>query len=105
MREEASVRHRRIQTLVAVIVASLVLAAPAAAQSQNAGVPGEWLMRYTSARTLGLGGAFVALADDPLGVLWNPAGLSLMNENELRFENARMFGDTQLNSFGFAVPG
>jgi len=97
--------NRRIQTLATVIVAALALAAHAAAQDQNAGGPGEWLMRYTSARTLGLGGAYVALADDPLGVLWNPAGLSSMNENELRFENAQMFEDTQLNAFGLAVPG
>jgi len=85
----------------------LVLAAatPAAAQQENAGAPGEWLARYTSARTLGLGSAFVATADDPLGILWNLAGLSSMNQNELRFENARLFEETSINAFGFAVPG
>jgi hypothetical protein len=81
-------------------------AAPAAAQQQeNAGNPGEWLTLYTSARTLGMGGAYVATADDPLGVLWNPAGISTMDQNELRFENARLFEDTSVNGFGFAVPG
>src|SRR3954470_23385024 len=66
--------------------AALALAlagSPARAQDQVAGTPGEWLTRFTGARTLGLGGAYVALADDPLGVLWNPAGLSSMDENEL----------------------
>ena len=85
--------------------ASLALAAPALAQPQSAGAPGEWLMQYTSARTLGLGGAYVATADDPLGVLWNPAGLSFMEQNELRFENARLFEETSINAIGFAVPG
>src|SRR5512138_3156463 len=85
--------------------AALTLAPPVAAQSQDAGQPGEWLARYTSARTLGLGGAYVATADDPLGVLWNPAGLSFMNQNELRFENARLFEETSVNAIGFAVPG
>jgi len=86
---------------------SLILgsASPARAQEQRAGGPGEWLMQYTTARTLGLGGAYVAVADDPLGVLWNPAGLSGMDQNELRFENAHLFEDTQINGFGFAVPG
>jgi hypothetical protein len=98
-------RTRWIQTLAAALAAALALAVPAGAQDQNAGGPAEWLMRYTSARTLGLGGAYVALSDDPLGVLWNPAGLSAMNENELRFENAQLFEDTQLNTFGLAVPG
>ncbi|MEO5988584.1 MAG: hypothetical protein ABIU54_14625, partial [Candidatus Eisenbacteria bacterium] len=84
---------------------ALASVAPASAQQGTAGAPGEWLARYTSARTLGLGSAFVATADDPLGVLWNPAGLSSMNQNELRFENARLFEETSVNAFGFAVPG
>ena len=87
------------------VVAALAWAVPALAQEQIAGNPGEWLARYTSARTLGLGGAYVATADDPLGVLWNPAGLSSMDQNEVRFENAQLFEQTSINAFGFAVPG
>jgi hypothetical protein len=62
-------------------------------------------MGYNGARTLGLGGAFVACADDALGALWNPAGLQYMDQNQLMFENVRLFEDTSVNSFGFAVPG
>jgi hypothetical protein len=91
------------------IVTALALAAtvaPAAhAQSERGGAPGEWLMQYAGARTLGLGGAFVATANDPFGVLWNPAGLSMMNQNELRFENAMLFEDTQINGAGISIPG
>lgn len=87
------------------VVAALAWAVPALAQEEVAGGPGEWLARYTSARTLGLGGAYVATADDPLGVLWNPAGLSAMDQNEVRFENAQLFEQTSINAFGFAVPG
>ncbi len=84
---------------------ALALTLPSTARSQDAGQPGEWLGRYTSARSLGLGGAFVANANDPLGVLWNPAGLSFMDQNEVRFENAQLFEETSINAFGFAVPG
>ena len=90
------------------VVALALLAAGAArghAQTGSAGSPGEWLTQYTSARTLGLGGAFVASADDALGVLWNPAGLSRMDQNQLRFETARLYEDTSINSLGLAVPG
>ncbi|MGH7724533.1 MAG: PorV/PorQ family protein [Candidatus Eiseniibacteriota bacterium] len=96
----------RSLTLPSTLVAGVVLVAtPVFAQSQSAGTPGEWLTRYTSARTLGMGGAYVAQADDPLGVLWNPAGLSGMEQNEVRFEHARLFEETSMNSIGFAVPG
>jgi len=98
--------NRNLQSLLAcVLLGATVGIVPAAAQDQAAGSPGEWLARYSSARSLGLGSAYVATADDPLGVLWNPAGLSFMDQNQLRFENARMFGETTINSFGFAVPG
>src|SRR2546426_1991777 len=76
----------------------------ARAETESSGVPGEWLSRYSSARTLGLGGAFVATADDPLGALWNPAGLSLMYRDQLSFENARLFEETSVNALSFAVP-
>ena len=33
------------------------------------------------------------------------AGLSSMDQNELRFENAQLFEQTSINGFGFAVPG
>src|SRR5262249_60677439 len=79
--------------------------AAAQAQDQTGGAPGEWLSRYTNARSLGFGSANVVLADDPLGVMWNPAGLSFMNQNQVRFENAHLFGESSLNSVGFAVPG
>ncbi len=77
----------------------------AAAATQDGGAAGAWLTGYAGARTLGLGGAFVATADDALGMLWNPAGLALMDRNQLMFENSRMFEDTAYNTLGFAVPG
>lgn len=97
---------RDLQSLLACVLCGAAMGiAPVAAQEQTAGAAGEWLARYSSARSLGLGSAYVAMADDPLGVLWNPAGLSYMNQNQLRFENARLFGESQLNSLGFAAPG
>lgn len=96
---------RRWFGLTALAVALLVAPSAAGAQEESAGSPGEWLAQYASARTLGMGGAFVAMADDPFGVIWNPAGLSGMDQNEVRFETARLFEDTAIHGFGFAVPG
>jgi hypothetical protein len=92
-------------TRPAALLAVLALATPASAQDGTAGAPGEWLARFTTARTLGLGGAYVATADDPLGILWNPAGLSAMDQNQLRFETGRLFEGTAVNGVSFAVPG
>ncbi|MBN2170247.1 MAG: PorV/PorQ family protein [Candidatus Krumholzibacteriota bacterium] len=88
------------------LAALLLLAAapPARSAEQTSGAPGDWLSRYQSARTLGLGGAFVATADDPLGAAWNPAGLTLLYRNRFHGETARLFDETSINGVAFGVP-
>ena len=100
--------HSFRSTAVAVLTASLLAALPGVAWTQESpdqGAPGSWLDTYVGARTLGLGGAFVGTADDVSAVLWNPAGLSQLVPNEIRFETAQLFEDTSIHSLGFAVPG
>lgn len=100
----STVTRRTARAFCAALMVT-ALAVPARAQDETGGMPGEWLSRYSSARSLGLGGAFVAIADDPLGVLWNPAGLSIMDQNRLSFETAQMFEESSINALSFAVPG
>lgn len=92
--------------LVLALCLGLAMARAIAAlcEEQNEGVPGDWLSRYTGARTLGLGGAFVAAANEPLGVVWNPAGLSQISQNEVHFETAHLFEGTSINGFSFGIP-
>ena len=85
--------------------ALLLSAGPAWGAGQTGGGPGAWLSTYVNARTLGLGGAFVGAADDASTVIWNPAGLSMLVPNELRMDVSRLFEDTTLGAFQFAVPG
>ncbi len=89
------------------LAAILVLAAgpAAAAVDENGGAPGSWLSQYVTARTMGLGGAFVGAADDASAVIWNPAGLATLVPNEARVESARLFEDTSINTLNLAVPG
>lgn len=98
-------RAMRITPYLLSLLVLTAAAVPVAAQEERGGAPGEWLSRYTSARSLGLGGSFVATADDPLGVVWNPAGISMMDQNQLSFETARLYEQTSMYGFGFAVPG
>ena len=96
-------RHRTVGIALAAVLA---LAAGAAfAEEENGGAPGSWLSSYVTARTMGMGGAFVGAADDASAVIWNPAGLAILVPNEVRFETARLFEDTSVNALNFAVPG
>ena len=97
--------NRRLRILVAAMLAACILPAIAFGQTESGGTPGSWLSGYAGARTIGLGGAFVATADDALGVLWNPAGLQWMDQNQAMFESVLLFEDTSINSLSFAIPG
>jgi hypothetical protein len=105
-----SLRTRRVLragefwTTAAFAAITLANTGALASEDANNGVPGEWMSRYATARSSGLGGAFVAAADDPIGVVWNPAGLVQSLQNEVHFETAHYFENTSINGLSFVVP-
>jgi hypothetical protein len=94
-------RHR-----VAVLTLSVWfgLVSTATAEEEKHGAPGDWLSRYAGARSVGFGGAFVAAMNEPMGVLWNPAGLAMLYQNEVHVEMTRLFENSTVNGFSFAAP-
>ena len=97
---------KRFATALLVLITALCGAVSGAHSQEDptGGVPGNWLSRYASARAVGMGGAFVASMDGPIGVLWNPAGLSMLSQNQVGFETSRLFESTSMHAFGFAMP-
>ena len=59
---------------------------------------GEFLSLGAGARPLGMGGSFVAIADDATATYWNPAGLGGLDRTEITFMHAGIFG---LDSYDF----
>ncbi|AZR74436.1 hypothetical protein BBF96_14200 [Anoxybacter fermentans] len=55
------------------------------------------------ARPIGMGGAFVGLADDANAAYWNPAGLILIDGLSLTSMHANMFGMTDLTLNYYAI--
>jgi hypothetical protein len=53
----------------------------------------EFLKVGAGARALGMGGAFVALADDASATYWNPAGLVSLSSKEVEAMHAEQFGN------------
>jgi hypothetical protein len=53
---------------------------------------GEFLAVGVSARAMGMGGAFVAVADDASAAYWNPAGLAFIETRGLLPEHSENFG-------------
>ncbi|UCF79749.1 MAG: UPF0164 family protein [Candidatus Eiseniibacteriota bacterium] len=82
---------RRVFLLLLLLVsAPWLLMVPDACADKYAA---EFLKVGVGARALGMGGAFVALADDASATYWNPAGIYSVTGTELEAMHAEQFGD------------
>ena len=101
-----NIHYTRFATALLIVLTALTgIVTDARAQADpTGGVPGDWLSRYAGARALGMGGAFVASMDGPIGAIWNPAGLSMLSQNQVSLESSRLFESTALHGFGFVLP-
>lgn len=70
----------------------------------DAGQAGLFLRYGTGGRALGMGRAFVAVADDASGIVWNPAGLVGAKHAELTTMYSNLYYDSQFAHFGFVLP-
>lgn len=55
------------------------------------------------ARALGIGGAFVAIADDPSAMYWNPSGIADLQGFNLMVDHTYWFADIQYNYVGATI--
>ncbi len=65
--------------------------------AQDGGYPGAFLRIGAGARSLGLGGAFVAIANDASTCYWNPAGLTHVNKTQFLFSHSMLSLDREYN--------
>src|SRR5205085_11630863 len=86
-----------------------MLAPPAAAQftlgQQRAGTAsGTFLKIGVGARATGLGESFVAVANDPSAIYWNPAGLASIQRQAISFSHVEWPADIRFEHVAFVLP-
>ncbi len=59
----------------------------------------EFLRIGIGSRALGMGGAFVAIADDGSACYWNPAGLGNLSKHQMLFSHVQMFDNLAHHNF------
>jgi len=64
----------------------------------------QFLKLEVGARAAGLGGNFVALADDPTALYWNPAGIALLEGPAFTAAHVEWLVDITHDFAGFAMP-
>ena len=64
----------------------------------------QFLKIGAGARSIAMGGAYAAIADDILSIYWNPAGLARIGGNgEATFNHAEWLADTQYDFAAFSL--
>ena len=64
----------------------------------------SFLSMEVGARAIGMGGAFVALADDATSLYWNPAGIAIMPRGEVTLNHSEWLADVNFDYAGVALP-
>ncbi len=85
-------RGRRPVRCILALSAVLTMVAAGGAQAANK-YAGEFLTHGVGARALGMGSAFVAVADDVTAGYWNPAGVADAKGRSVQLMHSETFGD------------
>jgi len=88
---------RRKVALIGVIIAFVVYTTAFADTEYK--YAGEFLNVGAGARALGMGGAFVAVADDGTTAYWSPGGLPLLKSREVAFMHCQQFDNLVKTNF------
>lgn len=98
-----------LRVIFIVIIGSFLMidvlgVAPLSAATKDAGQAARYLRIGVGARALGMGGAFVAVADDASACYWNPAGLVQLKNKEVQAMYSLLSMDRKYNFLNYAQP-
>jgi long-subunit fatty acid transport protein len=98
-----------IRILLAIIIGiflitNVIVVAPIAAATKDAGQSARYLRIGVGARALGMGGAYTAVSDDASACYWNPAGLVQLKNKEVQAMYSLLSMDRTYNLLNYAQP-
>jgi len=94
-----------LPTYIFLVIVGIVVFVADVATSQEFGVTSSPNVVGSGARALGVGGAFIAIADDGTAASWNPAALIILEEPEaaimFSYEDRERFGTASFFDFNY----
>jgi long-subunit fatty acid transport protein len=96
---------RLMRVAAPAVMVPLLCAGPLDAQVTKVGTTAATFLSIpVGARALGMGGAFVGLANDASAMYWNPGGIARLAQNEAIFVHANWIADISFNYGGVVIP-
>lgn len=83
-------------------IASFIITTSSLA-AEDGGVESPFILG-TEGRALGMGRAYVSMADGPSSIFWNPAGLIQTHQKEMSLFHSNLFWDTNYDFIGYCYP-
>lgn len=99
-------QRKKYNLIFAMITLSILLSSitQVAWCKASGGQPGAFLSWGAGARSLGMGKAFVSIADDASATYWNPAGLAQIDRKEITALHAILWADTMYDFISYVHP-
>lgn len=95
---------KKLLLLISMILALNLGVTPAIYAADDAGQAARYLRMGVGARPLGMGGAYIAVADDSSATYWNPAGLSQLKNREVQAMYSLLSLDRNYNFLNYVQP-
>ncbi|HEX9653121.1 MAG TPA: PorV/PorQ family protein [bacterium] len=96
--------HRFKKLSLPFLLLAIALTSSRVFAQESAGSPGAFLSMGVGARPLGLGSAYVGLAEGPAATYWNPSGLGRIHNFQFEFMNTNLPFDRTFNFFSGILP-
>ena len=94
-----------MKKLLLLLISILLVAGACLASSSTTGISSaNYLKLHSGVRAAGMGNAFIALADDPSAIYWNPAGLSQIERLEMTSAYTSWFQDMNYTNISVVAP-
>lgn len=77
---------------------------PVVEAAATGGQPGQFVAWGAGARSLGMGKAFFAVADDASATYWNPAAMTQLDRKEIMALHAALFAESSFNFLSYVHP-